>query len=289
MPELCPFTYHAPKSLKEALALLKRPQSRLLAGGTILLNTLKKAKKGPEHVVSLRGVKALAGVKETKTKLTLGAMTRIAELERLPAVAKEFPSLHAACRQMATTPLRNMATIGGNIAGRFFWADLPAVLMSLAARLVLETSAGRKEMSVDTFVSRKTAGPFILAAVELLKSARTAFYLRHTRTMPVDIPALAVAFSAEEKEDCLTDVHVVLNSGVAAPLRLKKTEQVLEDRKPAGVKVAEVKAALAEDAAGLRLDDHKRARLDYAAEEILQRVKGSSLGMSPGRAGSGAP
>ena len=276
MPDLCPFTYHVPRSLKEALALLKRPQSCLLAGGTILLNTLKKAKKGPEAVVSLRRIGALGGVRETKTNLVLGAMATIAGIERLPAVAQGFPSLHAACRQLATTPLRNMATIGGNIASRFFWADLPAVLMSLEARLILETPAGRKEMSVDTFVSRKTEGPFIIATIELLKCRRAAFYLRHTRTMPVDIPVMAVAFSAEEKDGCLTDVHFVLNSGVAAPIRLKKTERVLEGRKPRRIKQLEVRAALAEDTAGLRLDDYKGTCLENDAEEIIARLSPSS-------------
>ena len=272
MPDLCPFTYHAPRSLKEALALLKHPQSCLLAGGTILLNSLKKAKKGPDTVVSLRGIGALGGVKETKTKLVLGAMATIAEIERLPVAAQDFPSLHAACRQMATTPLRNMATVGGNVASRFFWTDLPAVLMSLEARLILETPAGRKEMSVDTFVSRKTAGPFILATIELLKCRRAAFYLRHTRTMPVDIPAMAVAFSAEEKDGCLTDVHFVLNSGVAAPQRLKATEKVLEGRKPQGIRQTQVRAALAGDTAGLQLGEYKRTCLENDAEEIMARL-----------------
>jgi len=272
MPELCPFTHHAPKTLKEALVLLKRPQSCLLAGGTILLNTLKKTNKGPDHVVSLRAVKALDGVKETKTTLVLGAMATIAEVERLPAVAQDFPSLHSACRQMATTPLRNVATVGGNIASRFYWADLPAVLMSLEARLILETAAGRREMSMETFVSRKTVGPFIIVAVELLKSWRTAFYLRHTRTMPVDIPLIAVAFSAEEKDGCLTDVHFVLNSGTAAPQRLKATEKVLEGHRPQGIRRAQVAAALAEDTAGLRLDDYKRTCLENDAAKILARL-----------------
>ncbi len=289
MPDLCPFTYHAPLSLKEALALLKRPQSCLLAGGTILLNTLKKTKKGPDDVVSLRRIGALGTVKETKTKLTLGAMVPIADLERLPVVAETFPSLAAACRQMATTPLRRMATIGGNIASRFFWADLPPVLMSLQARLILETPAGRKEMSVDTFVSRKTEGPFIIATIELLKYRRAAFYLRHTRTMPVDIPEMAVAFSAEEKDGCLTDVHFVLSPGVAAPMRLKKTEKVLEGRKPEGIRQAQIGAALTEDTAGLRLDDHKRTCLENDAHEIIARLRSSSAGMSSGKAGNGAP
>jgi len=272
MPILRDFSYHAPKSLKEALALLKRPRCILLAGGTIVLNTLKKTPKGPERVVSLRRIAALAAAKETKDVLSLGAAMTISEVERLPAVTKEFPSLCEACRRMATTPLRNMATIGGNIASRFFWADLPAVLMSLEARLVLETSAGRKEMSVDSFVAGKTKGPFILSAVGLPWERRISFYLRHTRTMPVDIPTMAVAFSAAKKAGRLAEVRFVLNSGVAVPMRLKKTENVFEGCPAADVKRAELRTALAADTAGLRLDDYKRACLQNDAEEIVVRL-----------------
>ncbi len=257
----------------EALALLKRPQSCLLAGGTILLNTLKKTQKGPQDVVGLGRIKALGGVRETKTTLRLGAMATIAEIERLPVVVEDFPSLHAACRQLATTPLRNMATIGGNIASRFFWADLPPVLMSLEARFILETPAGRQEMSVDTFVSRKPSGPFILSSIELLKGRRAAFYLRHTRTMPVDIPAMAVAFSAEDRNGPLNNVHLVLNSGVAVPARLKETQSVFEGKAPRDVKPADLRAALAKDTAGLRLDDYKRLSLKLDIEEIIARLK----------------
>jgi len=273
MNSLCPFTIYAPKSLREALALLKRPRTSVLAGGTILLNTLKKTKKGPEAVVSLGRIKGLSDAKETKTTLVLGAGMTISDVMRLPAVAGGFPSLAAACRQLATTPLRNMATIGGNCACRFFWADLPAVLMSLEARLVLETPTGRKEMSVDTFVSRKTAGPFILSSIELLKRSGPAMYLRHTRTMPVDIPVMAVAFAAEERGEELAGVRLVLNSAVAPPARLKATEKICEGRKLCCIDAEELVSALTKDTAGLRLDDTKRAWLKGDIEMILAGQK----------------
>ncbi|MGE5280191.1 MAG: FAD binding domain-containing protein [Deltaproteobacteria bacterium] len=273
MSTLSPFAYHAPKSVKEALTLLKQPSAQALAGGTILLNALKKTKKGPAAVVSLRAIKALARIQETKTKLVLGAAATVDAVGRLPAVADGFPSLAAACRQLATTPVRHMATVGGNIACRFFWADLPAVLMTLEARLILETPSGRKEMSVDTFVTRPPAQPFLLSAVELPKRSGPSFYLRHTRTMPVDVPLMALALAAEGGGERPASVRLVLNSGVAPPRRLKKAEALLAAQETGALKTNDLAAACAEDTAGLRLDDHKRACLEADAAVILERLR----------------
>jgi CO/xanthine dehydrogenase FAD-binding subunit len=127
-------------------------------------------------------------------------------------------------------------------------------------------------MSIDSFVAREAGGPFIISAVGLPRERRTSFYLRHTRTMPVDIPTMAVAFSAAKKAGCLVDVRFVLNSGVAVPMRLKKTENVFEGCSAADVKLKDLRTALAADTAGLRLDDHKRACLQNDAEEIVVRL-----------------
>jgi len=128
-------------------------------------------------------------------------------------------------------------------------------------------------MSVDTFVSRTPSGPFILSSIELLKGRRAAFYLRHTRTMPVDIPAMAVAFSAQDRDGRLANVHLVLNSGVAVPTRLKETQKLFEGKAPRDVKPADLRAALAQDTSGLRLDDYKRLCLELDAGKIIARLK----------------
>jgi 4-hydroxybenzoyl-CoA reductase subunit beta len=118
MMRLPRFRYVGPRSIDEAARALADggPEAALLAGGTDLLPNMKRRQQTPATVVGLRGVSALwerSG--DPRSGLTLGAMTRIAELERDEAVAAAWPALRLAASVVATPPLRNVATIGGNL------------------------------------------------------------------------------------------------------------------------------------------------------------------------------
>ncbi len=111
------FAYHAPSTIAEALALLKLhgPKAKLIAGGTDLMPNMKHRLFTPEHVVGLKGVKELTELRDEPTALVIGAMARVADLERDPRVAAHFPSLKAALGQIAGPQLREMGTLGGNL------------------------------------------------------------------------------------------------------------------------------------------------------------------------------
>ena len=130
------FHYHTPETLHEALGILmKSKEPLLLAGGTFVLNYLKKSPKYPADVIGLKKIPSLRGISDSGDSVSIGAMTTIAELAESDLIRKHFPSFFQALRHLGTTPIRNMATIGGNVASRFFWVDLPAVLISLGARV----------------------------------------------------------------------------------------------------------------------------------------------------------
>lgn len=118
MMRLPRFRYFGPRSLDEAARALADggPGAALLAGGTDLLPSMKRRQQTPATLVGLRGVAALwerSG--DPGRGLTLGAMTRIADLERDEAVAAAWPALRLAASVVATPPLRNVATVGGNL------------------------------------------------------------------------------------------------------------------------------------------------------------------------------
>lgn len=118
MMRLPRFRYVGPRSLDEAARALADggPEAALLAGGTDLLPNMKRRQQTPATVVGLRGVPALwARSGEPRTGLTLGAMTRIADLERDEAIGAAWPALRLAASVVATPPLRNVATVGGNL------------------------------------------------------------------------------------------------------------------------------------------------------------------------------
>jgi len=103
------FEYRAPRSLAEAARILEGegPRAMLLAGGTDLLPNMKRRQQTPATLVGLRGVPELK-----RNGAALGAALTLAEIvekQGLPA------ALRQAAAQVATPPLRNMATLGGNL------------------------------------------------------------------------------------------------------------------------------------------------------------------------------
>jgi 4-hydroxybenzoyl-CoA reductase subunit beta len=118
MMRLPRFRYLGPRSLGEAVAVLADlgPEAAPLAGGTDLLPNMKRRQQTPATVVGLRGIASLRERSADPGRgLTLGAMTRLSELERDGAIWAAWPALARAASLVATPPLRNMGTLGGNL------------------------------------------------------------------------------------------------------------------------------------------------------------------------------
>lgn len=117
MLPLPPFRHHAPSSVDEVVALLSahRGRAKLIAGGTDLLPNMKHRLEEPEHVVSLRRVPGLDGVREEKGELKLGPMVNLATVAAHPLVRARAPILARAASLVAGPQLREMATLGGNV------------------------------------------------------------------------------------------------------------------------------------------------------------------------------
>ncbi|HEY7726204.1 MAG TPA: FAD binding domain-containing protein, partial [Anaeromyxobacteraceae bacterium] len=118
MMRLPRFRYLGPRTLEEAVAALADlgPDAVPLAGGTDLLPNMKRRQQTPATVVGLRGIAALRGrAVDPGGGMVLGAMTPLAALASDRAVAGGWPALARAAALVATPPLRNVATVGGNL------------------------------------------------------------------------------------------------------------------------------------------------------------------------------
>jgi 4-hydroxybenzoyl-CoA reductase subunit beta len=118
MMRLPRFRYVAPRSLAEAAAAIADlgPEAAVLAGGTDLFPNMKRRQQTPATVVALRGIAALRGRSFGADRgLTIGALTRLSAIEHDSAIAEAFPALARAAKLVATPPIRNMATLGGNL------------------------------------------------------------------------------------------------------------------------------------------------------------------------------
>jgi xanthine dehydrogenase YagS FAD-binding subunit len=114
------FRIAQPKTVEELAALLAETKEKvaIMAGGTDLIDELKSGVAGPDIVIDIQAIEALAGIARDKDGLGIGPMTRVAALAEDPAVARDYPILKEAALSLATPQLRNTGTVGGNLCQR---------------------------------------------------------------------------------------------------------------------------------------------------------------------------
>ena len=110
------FQLARPRTVPEAVAFLREHAStRILAGGTDLLPSMRQKLFEPQHVLDIRRIPELKGIRETEQGIEIGALTTLAEIEHSLLLQKNYPILTEAAKTVASPLLRNMGTIGGNI------------------------------------------------------------------------------------------------------------------------------------------------------------------------------
>jgi carbon-monoxide dehydrogenase medium subunit len=168
-----PFAYAAPDTLEEALGLLTEhaeAEPRVLAGGQSLIPLMNFRLAKPGYLVDLRNVVGLSGIRRDGDVLVIGAMTRLAEVERSPEVAVAAPLVTEAVGLVAHAPVRNSGTVGGSLAHADPAAELPVVALALDAELVAAGPGGSRVIPAAEFFT----GPYstALAADEILTEIR---------------------------------------------------------------------------------------------------------------------
>jgi carbon-monoxide dehydrogenase medium subunit len=147
------FEYHSAGSVKEALDLLGRwkDDAKLLAGGHSLLPAMKLRLAQPKHLVDLRKVPGLSGIREEGGMLVIGAMTTHHAVESSPIVKSKCPVLAETAGIIGDPMVRNMGTIGGSLAHADPAADYPATIIACGAEMVAESPRGKRTIKADDF------------------------------------------------------------------------------------------------------------------------------------------
>lgn len=144
---------HAPSDLPELLqTMAASPSARLLAGGTDLLVRLRASGERPGEVIRLDGVAELHGIEVKGHEVRIGAAVTITEVAESADIAKHLPLLVRAAQHFASPPVRNMATIGGNICTASPAADTLPALYAMAASVELASSEGIRVLPLEDFV-----------------------------------------------------------------------------------------------------------------------------------------
>lgn len=280
------FTFHSPPTVAEAAQLYASLEDvKILAGGTFLLNSLKllkrKGTKTPSHVISLRKIDELKGISLDGDKLIIKAMTVINDLFDSPLLTDNFQVLRTVCRNISTNPIRNMATVGGNLTCRYTWTEMGAVMVALDAIMHFSGHDGNEEriLAEDFFKNAaKTNKIFSHVSIKRDKGTRIA-YRRVKKSMHVDVPLLAVCIKVNIKNGSLGNVRVTINNGVSFAQRDSVLEEFLEGASLEPRITEEALDHLDKTIYDTRSDDYKkhmfRVSIKSALTEIIQNQKQS--------------
>jgi carbon-monoxide dehydrogenase medium subunit len=142
------FAYVKPKSVADAVSMMKEDgDGKILAGGQTLLPTLKQRLAQPSRLVDLGALPELKGIKAEGNGLTIGAMTRHAEVAHSSVVKSAIPALAALAEGIGDPQVRNRGTLGGSIANHDPAADYPGAVLGLGATV----KTNKREIAADDF------------------------------------------------------------------------------------------------------------------------------------------
>ena len=138
------FSYHSPKTVRQAASLLgKSDDAKLLAGGQTLLPTMKQRLASPTHLVDLGKVEGLASIEQKGRNIVIGAMTCHADVATSAVVLQAIPALAALAGGIGDAQVRNRGTIGGSLANNDPAADYPEPGLPLCACRRIRGEKGR--------------------------------------------------------------------------------------------------------------------------------------------------
>jgi len=265
------FDYHSPKTLTEAIGLLSkyRDDAKVLSGGQSLLPLLKLRLGSAGHLVDIGRVPGLEHVKEDGGYLKIGGRVRESELEHSDLVRRKYAILADTAAVIADPLVRNLATVGGNLAHGDPANDHPATMLAVGATVVATGPKGERTIPIEKFFTGlfETA----LERDEILTEIRVPVppprsggaYVKLERKVGDFATAGAAAqVTLGAGGECVR-VGIGLTNAGLTPIKATDAEKFLQGKKPDEATIAEAakRAAAATDPS-----PDRRGTVEYKTE-----------------------
>ena len=292
---LRPFTLHRPETAEDACALLATlgEDAAPYAGGTELLLLMKLGLLRPPHLVDVKRIAGFGDIADG-TRLTIGATVTHRTLERSPLVRARCPLVASVARHVANVRVRNVGTVGGNLAFADPHSDLATLFLTLDATVELVSPRGRRELSLAEFVR----GPWetarrpdeLLAAVRLSPwpagtgAAYVKFGVHERPTLGI---AVALRLDGAGERTRVADARVAIGCVSPRPMRAESAETRLNG--VAAAELGDVTGVVA-DAAAESVDpaddlhgsaEYKREMVAVFARRALRVAAARARGVEP--------
>lgn len=278
------FQYEAPATLGRAFALLEKygDDAKIMSGGHSLIPMMKLRLASPAYVIDISGIKGLEYIKEQKGFLKIGALTKEVALEETPLIEQKYPILLDAAKMIADPSVRNMATIGGNIAHGDAANDHPAVMLALNATVIVTGSKGVRSIPIDAFFTdfftTALAHGEILTEIQIPIPAKKSggAYLKIERKVGDYATAGVAAQVTLDANGHLSYVGIGLTNVSAVSMRAVRSEGLLKGAAPTDELIEKAAIAAAQDCdpnADLRGSaDYKRSMVKALVGRALKKA-----------------
>ena len=229
------FEYLEPTTVAEACALLKQNggEAKIFAGGAHLTILMKQGLYQPRALVNIKKIPELRGIKyDAAEGLIIGALVTHREIETSALVGEKFPVLCDAEREVANIRVRNMGTVGGNLASGEPLTDLSQIFIALEGKAKITGSDGHRTIPIEElfvdFYTTSLAEDEILTQVVLppLPALSGVDYIRFSSSSVVDKPSagVAVRITLDADNEKVQAARIVLGCVGATPVRARKAE-----------------------------------------------------------------
>lgn len=230
------FEFFEPETIGEASALLVQynGEAELLGGGTDLIIGMKERTLTPKYVISLEKVPGIEGITYDESRgLWIGAMTKMRTIERSSVVRERYTALVEGAEEVGSIQIRNLATLGGNIAHGSPAADTAAALLVLDAQVNIANGDDERTVPIADFFLGP--GQTVLRTGEILtgfsmppRSANSGSqYLKHKIRQVMDLAFVGVATSVNLNNGTVADTKIGLAAVAPKPIRATDAESIL--------------------------------------------------------------
>ena len=281
------FEFYEPTTLAEASRLFAEEHAQLLAGGTDLVIGMKALTETPQCVISLQKIPGLAGITtEADNSISIGAMTKVREVELSGDIQQHHTALAEGASEIGSIQIRNLATIGGNIAHASPAADTVAGLLVADAQVDIAGADGERTVPIDELFTGP--GQTVLAPGEIITRFRLpsptsgSHYIKHKIREVMDLAFIGVAAALNLDNGTITDARIGLAAVAPTPIRATEAENLLNGNAPTAElleQAGEAAAAAASPISDLRCSaEHRREMVDVltrrAIQHALERARG---------------
>lgn len=274
------FEFFEPTTLAEASRLFAAEHAQLLAGGTDLVIGMKALTETPQSVISLQKIAGLAGITRDGGGVSIGAMTKVRDLELSDEIQNGYTALAEGAAEIGSIQIRNLATVGGNIAHASPAADTVAALLALDAQVDIASADGERSVPIDTFFTGP--GQTVLRAGELITRFRLpnpasgSHYIKHKIREVMDLAFIGVAAAVEVANGTITGARIGLAAVAPTPIRAREAEALLAGKSLTDALLAEAGEAAAvacNPISDLRCSaEHRREMVDVLTRRTVQEA-----------------